>query len=278
MVADISSPTLDRLCLHTVTTKPWAIERAMDEYARAGVKGVTVWREALQGRSAVEIGERIRSLGMKVVSLCRGGFFPSTDSGERQQRLRDNQLAIEQAASLGTSLLVLVPGAHPEQSLEASRFQIEQGLAALLPLAEEMNVRLGIEPLHPMYADTRSAINTLRQALDICDRFQSPCLGVVVDVYHLWWDPVLQQEIMRAGRMGCLFAFHVSDWRVPTRDLLYDRELMGKGCIPLRLIRSWVETAGFSGYCEVEIFSRDYWSMDQNQWLEQIIRSFEHHV
>ena len=46
--------------------------------------------------------------------------------------------------------------------------------------------------------------------------------------------------------------------------MLNDRGLMGEGCIPLRKIRSWVEATGFNGFNEVEIFSNEYWKLDQS--------------
>ncbi|MGD8752189.1 MAG: sugar phosphate isomerase/epimerase family protein [Anaerolineales bacterium] len=266
-----------RLCVHTITTQPWPIEEAVAAYASAGVKGITVWRQALEGRRPLEVGERIRDAGLSVVSLCRGGFFPASSSAGRQAAIDDNLEAIDQAAELGAPLLVLVCGALAEVPLDESRRQIRRGIAAVLPYAEACGVMLGVEPLHPMYADTRSAINTLRQANDLCAEFDSPSLGVVVDVYHLWWDPDLQAEIQRCGRAGRLFAFHICDWRVPTEDLLFDRGLMGEGCIPIPQIREWVEAVGFKGFHEVEIFSHRHWAKDPADFLKEIVAAYLHH-
>jgi len=267
-----------RLCVHTITTKPWSIEEATVRYAAAGVRGVTVWRQWLEGRDIGQTGCRLREAGLEVVSLCRGGFFPARDAAGRQAAIDDNLRAIDEAAALGAPLIVLVCGAVPGQPLEDSRRQIVDGIAAVLDRAGQAKVRLGIEPLHPMYADSRSAINTLRQANDACDQLGSPTVGVVVDVYHLWWDPDLRCEIQRAGRQGRIFAFHVCDWRTPTEDLLNDRGLMGEGCIPLRQIRSWVEENGFRGFIEVEIFSNRYWAMDQAVFLEKIKTAYREHI
>jgi sugar phosphate isomerase/epimerase len=144
-------------------------------------------------------------------------------------------------------------------------------------MAESHQIKLAIEPLHPMYADTRSAINTLAQANDMAEVIDSVMVGVAVDVYHLWWDPVLKSEIMRCGRNENLFAFHICDWSVPTTDLLLDRGLMGEGCIPVQEIRGWVEEAGFQGFNEVEIFSTKFWEGDQDEFLEKIIHAYRHH-
>ena len=259
-----------RLCVHTMTTRPWGIEECIRNYADAGIHGITIWRNVLENRNLKAIKTQLRDYGMQVVSLCRGGFFPSTSPVKRQSAIDDNLLAIEQASAMGAPLIVLVCGADKDQSLESSRDQIMQGIIRILPHAEAAGIRLAIEPLHPMYAGDRSAVNTIRQANDMAEKINSPWVGVAVDVYHLWWDPDLTTEINRCASQRHLFAFHVCDWKVPTSDFLHDRGLMGEGCINVPEIRSWVEEAGFSGYNEVEIFSDKYWSEDQNEYLGKI--------
>jgi sugar phosphate isomerase/epimerase len=265
---------LSRLCVHTITTKPWVIEQAIDHYCQSGVRGITVWRDALEGRSPSQIGELIAHAGLTLVSLCRGGFFAASSKKEQLLAIESNLRAIEEAHFLGAPQLVLVCGADQTQHLSESRAQIRDGIAKILPLAEQAQVKLAVEPLHPMYADCRSAINTLKQANDLCDELNSPWLGVAVDVYHLWWDPDLEFQIHRCGQAGRIFQFHISDWKTPTLDLLNDRGLMGEGCIPIREIRGWAERSGFNGFCEVEIFSNRYWSEDQSQYLEKIVRAY----
>ena len=269
---------ISRLCIHTITTKPWPIETAIERFSARGVAAMTVWRDALEGRDIAAAGQRIRDAGMAVVSLCRGGFFPAETAAARQVAIDDNRRAIDEAAALGAPLVVLVCGAAPGQPLDRSRGQIRDGIEAVLPHAQAAGVRLGVEPLHPMYADSRSAVNTMAQANDICAGISSPLVGVVVDVYHLWWDPDLEREIRRCGQIGKLFAFHICDWRTPTEDLLNDRGLMGEGCINIPQIRGWVEEAGFDGYNEVEIFSNRYWAMEQEQFLERIITAYTAHA
>lgn len=264
-----------RLCIHTITNKPWGIEDCILNYPTAGVSGLTIWRYNLEGRDPRIIGAQCRDAGLEIVSLCRGGFFPGRNREERQRAIDDNRLAIEQAHALGTNLIVLVCGAVPGQPLGESRKQIAEGIAAVLPDAEAAGVRLAIEPLHPMYADDRSAINTMRQANELCDELGSPAhLGLAVDVYHVWWDPELEPQIACTGRNGRLFAFHICDWKTPTTDLLNDRGLMGEGCINLLEIAEWVERAGFTGFREVEIFSNRYWAMNQAEWLDRIANAY----
>lgn len=266
---------ISQLCIHTITTKPWKIEKAAKHYSDAGVKGITVWRDALEGRNIGQTGKMLLDHDLTIVSLCRGGFFANRDFKKRKWAIDDNRRAIEEAAELGTSMLVLVCGSDPSQPLEESRKQIQDGIAAIIPEAAAAGVKLAIEPLHPMYADNRSAINTIAQANDMAEELNSPGVGVAVDVYHLWWDPLLEKEIKRCGENGNLFAFHICDWKVPTTDMLLDRGLMGEGCIPVKQIRTWVEATGFDGFNEVEIFSAKYWKENQSEYLQKIIKAYK---
>jgi sugar phosphate isomerase/epimerase len=185
--------------------------------------------------------------------------------------------ALEEADQIGAPLLVLVCGADPGQTQEHSRDQIREGIRQLMPLAESVGVRLAIEPLHPMYAADRSAIVTLKQANDMVDAIGSESVGVAVDVFHLWWDPELPAEIRRCGTMNSLFAFHICDWKPDMKDMLNDRGIMGEGCIDVKQIRGWVESAGFTGFHEVEIFSDHYWAQDQAAYLQSIVEAYRKH-
>jgi sugar phosphate isomerase/epimerase len=266
---------IDRLCIHTITTKPWSLETAAEKFAASGIGHVTVWRDALAACGVKRAAQVLRDNGLSVTSLCRGGFFPADTSKGRKAAIDDNLRAIDEAHAIGAPLVVLVCGAVPGLPLAEARAQITDGISALLPDCKAAGVKLAIEPLHPMYADSRSAINTMKQANDAVEHIGSPLVGVAVDVYHLWWDPDLEAEIVRCGRMNSLLAYHVCDWRTPTRHLLTDRALMGEGCIDLRQIRSWVQRAGFTGPIEVEIFSEEWWASDQDAFLTKIIEAYK---
>lgn len=272
MAAELTD--LSKLCMHTITTKPWPIEQAAREFSSAGIGGITVWRDALKGRNIADTGKMLREMGLQIVSLCRGGFFPALEPTDRRLAVDDNFRAIDKAEALGAPMVVLVCGSAPGQSLSESRKQIRDGIAACLEHAEAAKVKLTIEPLHPMYAGDRSAVNTLAQANDMAEELNSPWVGIAADIYHLWWDPDLENQIMRCGKNGNLAAFHICDWKTPTLDLLNDRGLMGEGCINIKEIRGWAENAGFRGFNEVEIFSDIYWQQDQHQFLEKIKEAY----
>jgi sugar phosphate isomerase/epimerase len=263
-----------KLCVHTQTTKPWNIEQCIEHYAAAGIRGISIWRHLLEKKDLKKIKALLDLHKMEVVSLVRGGFFPSVDPQKRKLALQDNREAIAEAEALGAPMVVLVCGADPGQNLQESRRQIQHAITLLIPDAQKAGVKLAIEPLHPMYAGDKSAIVSLGQANDICEAIDSPWVGIAIDVYHLWWDDQLENEISRCGKNNNIFAFHICDWRVPTLDFLTDRGLMGEGCIPIKQIRSWVEEAGFEGYNEVEVFSERLWAQDQKLYLEDIKKAY----
>jgi len=268
---------MHRLAIHTITTKAWDLPTAAAKYGAAGVRGVGLWRQWLDGRPLAESRRILDDHGLSAVSLVRGGFFPHLTPAEKQASLDDNLRALDEAAAVGAPQVVLVCGAKPELPLAESRRHIEEGLAHCLDHARTHGVKLAIEPLHPMYADCRSAINTIGQANDLIERLGSPAeLGIAADVYHVWWDPGLEREIARAGTRIC--GFHVCDWLTPTGDLLNDRGLMGEGCIDIRGIRRQVESTGFDGWIEVEVFSDRWWSHDPDDYLQKIIQAYQQHV
>lgn len=263
-----------RLCVHTMTNKPWNLKQCVENYSVAGVRGISIWRNVLEGQDLKEASRILDDSPLEIVSLVRGGFFPSAEKETRQKAIDDNLLAIEQAGAVGAPLLVLVCGSDGRQSLEKSREQIIEGILKILPHAKSTGVKLAIEPLHPMYSGDRSAVNTLSVANRMAEEINSGFTGVAVDVYHLWWDENLHNEIIRCGKNGNLLAFHVCDWNIPTVDFLNDRGLMGEGCINIPEIRSWVEETGFESFIEVEIFSDKFWATDQNDYLEKIKNAY----
>jgi sugar phosphate isomerase/epimerase len=267
------------LSINTATLRgAGPLDTIIEACARHGIRAISPWRDQVAGIGLARTAQLVRSHGLELSGYCRGGMFPGVDAAARQAALDDNRRAVDDAKTLGAACLVLVVGGLRAQSggvhskdLAAARRDVRDGIAATLEYARSVGMPLAIEPLHPMYAADRACVNTLEQALDLCDDLDPPrrgalgvdarevaALGVAVDVYHVWWDPKLEAQVARAGKER-LLALHVCDWLVPTSDLLNDRGMMGDGIIELPRIRGWVESAGFAGYSEVEIFSAANW-------------------
>ena len=258
------------LSINTATVrKQWTLPQIADACARLGIPAISPWRDQVAQCGLKVASRAVREAGLKLSGYCRGGMFPAADDAGLAAALDDNFRAVDEACELGSPALILVVGGLPgaldghaaHREISRSRAQVTEGIARLLDYARPRNMPLAIEPLHPMYAAERACVNTLEQALDICDALDpatTGALGVAVDVYHVWWDPKLREQIRRAGALR-LLAFHVCDWLTPTTDLLLDRGMMGDGVIELRKIRGWMEAAGYAGFSEVEIFSANNW-------------------
>lgn len=262
------------LSINTATVrKSRGVEQPLTDIIEAcvqrGIRAISPWRDQVAAAGLPAISKLVKSHGLELSGYCRGGMFPAVDAAGLKAAREDNRRAVDEACELNATCLVLVVGALPgalagqakHKDLALARSQVSDGIAELLEYAKASKMPLAIEPLHPMYAADRACINTLEQALDVCDALdpsRSGALGVAVDVYHVWWDPKLEAQIQRAGK-DRLMAFHVCDWMTPTTHLLEDRGMMGDGVIDIPRIRSWVEAQGFTGYSEVEIFSSGNW-------------------
>jgi sugar phosphate isomerase/epimerase len=242
-----------------MTCDPESLTRAIEATADGGLQWIGVWRHKITDAPVERYSQKIRHAGLKVSGLCRGGMFPDLTEEGRKRRIADNLRALDEAAALGTDTLVMVCGGLPEGSrdLDGARQIVIDGLAAMVPHAKSMGVRIGIEPLHPMYAAERSVVSTLGLANDMADAVGSDQVGVVIDVYHVWWDPQVYQEIERSR--GRIFGFHVCDWLVPTPHMLMGRGMMGDGVIEIARLRRAVEAQGYSGPIECEIFNQVVW-------------------
>lgn len=265
-----------RLSLNQMTTDQWDLEDAVAGCAQAGIPEIGLWRHKVEEIGLDTASRLVREAGLRVSSLCRGGMFPAATERERRERLDDNRRAIDEAVTLGTDVLVLVCGPAADSNIAGARRQVVDAIESLVPYAADHGVKLGIEPLHPMFAADRSVITTIGQANDMIDEIGASNVGVIIDVYHVWWDPQLYREIERAR--GRIYGFHVNDWIVPLPDILKGRGMMGDGVIQLRRIRGAVEAAGYTGPIEVEIFNEELWSRQGEDVLTLTKERFLSHV
>jgi sugar phosphate isomerase/epimerase len=255
-----------RLSFNQATAERASLSDVIESCARHGVPGISIWRHKLAETGVERAAKQLRDAGLWVSSVCRGGMFPALTETERAARIDDNRRAIDDAAALGAEVLVLVCGASPDRDISAARAMVADGIAAIAPYAAERGVRLGIEPLHPAFAAERSCITTMREARLMSEQYDAANVGVVVDVYHVWWDPERADEIARLGDR--IAGYHVNDWLVPVKNVLMNRGMMGDGVIELRRIRGEIERAGYTGPIEVEIFNESIWERP----LDELVR------
>ena len=279
----MAAPDPDLLALNAATaSERWGLGEIIAGCARHRIRGIAPLRAQAQRLGLKESARRCRDAGLTVTSLCHGGLFPALDGKARNAARDDNRRAVDEALELGAQCLIVVAGGLPRRpgggvdskDLPGARAMVRDGLGELLDYARSGGMPLALEPLHPMYAAERGCVNTMAQANDLCDelagRNKGEGLGLAVDAYHVWWDPLLRQEIGRAANASPsrLLAFQISDWLAPAVELRLNRGMMGDGVIDLPLLRSWMENAGYHGMHEVEILSaNDWWKRDPDEVL-----------
>jgi sugar phosphate isomerase/epimerase len=265
-----------RLSLNQITTANWSVREAVEGCVRHGVPSIALWRHKIEEAGLDFCVRLVKDAQLHVSSVCRGGMFPAPTEADRKKNIEDNFRAADEAAALHADSLVMVVGGCNGVGLEDARTMVADGIAALVPYARERGVRIGLEPLHPMYAAERSVLVTIGQALKLASAYSPEEVGVVLDTFHIWWDPQVAELIAQAA--GRIYGFHVSDWLVPLPDILLGRGLMGDGVIDNRKLLALVEQAGYKGPIEVEIFNRALWDTDPDDVLKQVIERFEKFV
>lgn len=266
---------LARLSLNQKTTDGWSLREVIDGCLAAGVASIGPWREPVAEVGVETAARWLEEAGLRVSSLCRGGFFTGAGELGRSERHDENRRALDEAAALGAPCLVLVPGGLPDgdRDLGAARQRATEAIEALVPHALEVGVRLAIEPMHPIFAADRGVVSTLGQALDMAEPLPVEAVGVAVDTFHVWWEPGVEDQIKRAGDR--IATYQVCDWITPLPpDALLSRGVMGDGHIDFARLTSLVAGTGYVGDVEVEIFNADVWAADPERVLRTIARRY----
>lgn len=263
---------IQRLSLNQATTQNWSIQQAVEGCLRHGIPSVALWRHKIAETGLTQSVRLVRNAGLHVSSVCRGGMFPASTAQLRQERIEDNLRAIDEAADLLADSLVFVVGAAPGIPLADARRMVEDGIASIVPYARQRKVRIGLEPLHPMYAADRCVLNTIDQALNLAAPYSPAEVGIILDTFHIWWDPTVFEQIARC--QGRIFGFHVCDWLVPLPDILLGRGIMGDGIIDNHALRLAVEANGYHGPIEVEIFNQQLWDTPGDEVLAKVVERF----
>ena len=252
---------LSRLSLNQRTTASWSLPEAIQGCVDAGLGAIGIWREQLAEVGLDEGLSAGRRVGAARLVAVPGRVLHDRGSRRGGDAEASNREAIEEAAALNAATLVLVAGGLPpgDRDLQAARDRAARAIERLVPYAHELGVNLGIEPMNPIYAADRGVISTLAQALDIAERFDAADVGVVVDTFHLWWEPGVADQLQRAGQR--IVSYQICDWITPLpADTLLARGMMGDGHIDFPTFTRSVARAGYRGDVEVEIFNADLWA------------------
>ncbi len=286
--ARVAGPAHPRLSLNQATIKYADLDEALAVTVGAGIQSIGLWREPIAELGLGQVVARIADSGLRVSSLCRGGFFTAVEGSERRRSIDDNRMAIAETAAVAAAgapgsaaVLVMVAGGLPPGSrdLLGARERVRDAIGELEPEARAAGITLAIEALHPMYAADRAVVSTLGQALELADQFPVSSVGVVVDTFHVWWDPRVLDDIARAGEGGRIASYQVCDWMTPLpQDVLLARGMMGDGHIDFGPITRAVEAAGYRGDVEVEIFNQAIWDAEPGSVAERTVQAFGAHI
>jgi len=255
--------TVPRLSLNRWTFRTTRVQEFLEATVSRGIGAVGLWRQDVEEVGLDALRRRVDDAGLRVSSLCRGGFLTASGEADRAAALADNRRAIDETAALGAPTLVMVVGGvdRADKDIVGARARVTEAIAELAPYAEQRGVSLSLEPMHPMFAADRAVLTTIDQALDIAEASGSSAVGVVVDTYHVWWDPYLERAIQRAAASDRLLAYQVCDWNLPlAAEPLHSRGYMGDGFIDFPAITRMIAAAGYTGDIEVEIFNEDVWA------------------
>ena len=267
---------LSRLSLNQITTPRWNVAEASEACVRRGIPSIALWRHKIAEQGLNESVRAVRDCGLHVSSVCRGGMFPAPTAEERKKNIEDNFRAVDEAAALNADVLVLVVGGAAPMGIDAARQMVREGIAELVPHARSAGVKIGLEPLHPMFAGDRSVLTTIGEGLSIAQQYAREDVGLILDVIHIWWDSCVMQQIDAAAER--IRGFHVSDWLVPLPDVLLCRGMMGDGIVNIRALREAADRTGYDGPIEVEILNRAIWDADPDSVLDRVMETFERHV
>jgi sugar phosphate isomerase/epimerase len=283
---------LSRLSLNTATTKHLTLAECVAVASSLGLGAVGPWRDRVQEVGADAAARLVRNAGLRVSTLCRGGFMTGAAAEQIEAAIADNRRAIDEAATLGTRELCMVVGGLPasyasmglphtdadrrDKDLVAARQRMADRVGELVPYATERGVRIALEPMNPLFTADRGVLTTIGQSLDIAAEHAPEAVGVIIDTYHVWWDPELRSSIERAGREGRISSYQVCDWSLPlAANSLNSRGFMGDGYIDFPTITAWIAAAGYTGDVEVEIFNEEIWALPGDVTVSTMAERYE---
>jgi len=249
--------------------RQWNFEQAVEGFARRGIRALTVRRSDIEAYGPDRAARLISDAGLQVLGVSRCASLTDSDPARITANHDENLRALDVTAKLDASHLAMICGGVPQGSrdLAGARARAREALEKLLPEARGAGVRMGLEAIHPMRVATGCIWSTLGMANEICAELGDG-VGLIVDAYHVWWDPGLDASL-KAAR-GRIYSFQVSDWLHETTSITGDdRGMPGDGEIDLRGMHDRVREAGYVGFVELELFSaRNWWQRDPDELLD----------
>jgi sugar phosphate isomerase/epimerase len=248
---------LSRIGLSQIVTPTQSVEADCELYADAGFAAIGIWLHKLERGSidgfwipedripeatVTRAAEAAARANLEVSHLVLTGFYTEP---ELEDRIDHTLHAMDVAVALGAKCVVVAPGRRNGRSYEETRDFAASALTTVFERSTT-DVKLALEPIIPWQSDY---LNTLAEALELCDLVDHPDLGVYPDTFHLWRTGTLLEDIERAGSR--ILGVHLNDAREGDE---YNC-LPGEGELPLAEIVAAIEATGYQGTYDNEYMS-----------------------
>jgi sugar phosphate isomerase/epimerase len=268
----IKSPSMTRLAVNQITTNRWSLEQDLQFYREEGFEAAGLWRPKF---SRLEDEDRaidlVRESGLTISSLSFAGGFTGLNGSSFFDAVDDARQALQLASAVGAECLVLVSGPQRGHIQSHARRLLVDAVKALAEDAAELGVALALLPMSPAVGTDCSFLSSLDETLDVIDR-SGRGARIAFDVYHLWQEPRLLERIPEVAPHVAVV--QISDSQGTPRSQ-YDRCRPGDGRIPLTSIVHAFDEAGYGGYYELTIWSRDLWKADYADMLSECRARFD---
>lgn len=260
------------LSINEMTTFRWSFDEDVRRYKAAGIEAIGVWRQKLADYGEEKGLKLLAASGLRVSNLLWAGGFTGSDGHSYSESLSDASDALHLAAALKAGCLVVYSGARNGHTQNHARRLFASALVELLPLAEELQIELAIEPMHAGCAEEWTFLTTLDEAVSLIDDMKSPYLKLAFDTYHLGHDPQIIGQIAAIARhVGIV---HLGDSECPPEHE-QSRRCLGEGMLPLPCIVKALRRAGYDGYYDVELIGEEIESHDYHALLECSKRAYQ---
>lgn len=254
-----------RFSVNQLTTLPWGLEQDLEHYQRNGIAAIGLeWRK-LREYGARRSIRRILESGMKISSLSCIGGFTGENGQSTQETMAECRKLIRIAGQLRAGTVTVVTGPQGGHIRSNANRLVVDALKQLVPMAALYGVQLALQPMHPMFARSWTFLHSLDDTLKILDRVGDSRLKIAFHSYHLWQEPNLTTRISEmASQIGLV---RLADWgETPRHD--HDRLMPGQGRLPLAGLVQALDASGYSGWYELEVWSRDLWKLDQPDLMQ----------
>lgn len=257
-----------RIAINQVTTFPWCLAESLAEYQQAGIAAIGLnWRKLNEYGIRKSI-RRVLQSQLPVSSLgCLGGFT-GEHGYSHEDVLADGRRMIRIAGQLRAGTITVVTGPQGGHIRSNANRLVVESLKELVPLAALYGVQLALQPMHPMFAKGWSFLHSVDETLTILDRVHDSRLKIAFGTYHLWQEPRLMERLGElTPRIGLV---RLADWGdAPRHD--HDRLLPGAGRLPLTTLMRNLEQHHYSGWYELEVWSRDLWKQDRRDLMQSCV-------